>query len=426
MRLSGIIVGLLSMLAASSVVSAAENSRWVSLVPKGSVERFYLRMSAQKYDLVVTSDPVAGAFQQYEASLVPGEQLLVMEEQRNPDIQRAVLGEKIRLGSFIVLSRVERGQKHWFDADTPQNYIAAVPSDETDVSASPARDGHSLKVSSKWLKPIGQDIDLEFLKEHLAALSGEKAVTIDGKSYTIKERGSANNKALARSYLKAVYEQLGFTVSEQKYSNSGINFVAERAGSEAGKFLLLTSHLDSVNNAGADDDLAGTISALAAAKTIEDLPLRVGLRVVAFDQEESGLIGSKAYVKALNAAGTLGEIVGVINLEMTGYDKNNDGAFHVIDCNENQSPYLTKAVMDAVDREQLALKKTDACTNRSDHAAFWPYKVPAVVISQNFFGGDSNPCYHKACDKMDIFNFSYMQAITKAVASATQALVLPK
>lgn len=422
MRLKGICAGLLSLLTSMAFASEHEAQRWVSLVPKGSVERFYLRMAADKYDLVVTTAPVAQAFEQRETTLAAGEQLLVMEEQRAPAQQNAVLGEQFRLGAFVVLSRMARGESHWFDADTPQNYIAAVPAEETAVTSMATQDiFHS---SSKWLSPLTQDVDIEFLKEQIAALSGEKAIMIDGQSYTIKERGSASNKALARRYLKSVYEQLGFTVSEQKYSTSGSNFVAERAGTEAGKYLLLTSHLDSVNNAGADDDLAGTISALAAAKTLENIPLRIGVRVVAFDQEESGLVGSKAYVKALNTAGTLNQVVGVLNLEMTGYDKNNDGAFHVIDCNENQSPALTKAVMDAVAREQLPLKKTTACTNRSDHASFWPYKVPAIVISQNFFGGDSNPCYHKACDKMDIMNFNYMQAITKAVASATQGLVV--
>jgi len=71
----------------------------------------------------------------------------------------------------------------------------------------------------------------------------------------------------------------------------------------------------------------------------------------------------------------------------------------------------------------LNLRKVPACTNRSDHASFWRYNKPAIVVSQNFFGGDSTPCYHRTCDRIDMIDFDYMTKITKALSHAVANVV---
>jgi Zn-dependent M28 family amino/carboxypeptidase len=116
---------------------------------------------------------------------------------------------------------------------------------------------------------------------------------------------------------------------------------------------------------------------------------------------------------------------GVFNLEMTAYDSDNDGAIHVIDCNEGLSSSLSARMMQSISENEIALQKIPACTNRSDHAAFWQHGQPAIVISQNFFGrpADSNPCYHRSCDTVDNLNFSYMAKVTLAVSHAIRSLI---
>ena len=49
---------------------------------------------------------------------------------------------------------------------------------------------------------------------------------------------------------------------------------------------------------------------------------------------------------------------------------------------------------------------------------------PAIVVSENFFGGDGNPCYHQSCDKVDKVNFDYMTRLTTALARAVAELVV--
>jgi len=223
-------------------------------------------------------------------------------------------------------------------------------------------------------------------------------------------------------WLKQEYLALNYEVSTHSYK-SGANFIAERQGSDPSKYLIVSAHLDNVGNAGADDDGAGTISALAIAHALKDYNLKYNLRVVGFDQEERGLVGSSNYARHLNQTGGFDGLIGVVNIEMTGYDGDADGGFHVIDCDENSSSDLTEVMEAAIEANNYDLEKVRACTNRSDHASFWRYNQPAIVIAQNFFGGDSNPCYHRSCDQVDRINFDYMAELTAATASTVANLV---
>jgi hypothetical protein len=272
-------------------------------------------------------------------------------------------------------------------------------------------------------RPIS--FDPAVLKQRLSQLAGIQPVTVNGEAKTITERGSLGNKALARAFLKEQLTASGFVVSEHNYG-SGKNLIAEKTGTDPSKFLVLSAHLDSVHNAGADDDGSGIVSAWSIAEYLANQNPKHTIRFVAFDEEELGLIGSEKYAASLAAKGGFDGFLGDLNIEMTGYDSNQDGAIHIIDCNEGNSGLLTAAVEASIRQQNLPLKKIAACTNRSDHASFWQYDQPAIVVSQNFFGrpADANPCYHRSCDKPDILNFDYMAKITAALAGAAASLVL--
>lgn len=263
-----------------------------------------------------------------------------------------------------------------------------------------------------------------FLEEKLSDFSGAKNIESSASPQTILERGSESGRQRAREWIKAQFGALGYQITEHRYRgqfSEGVNVIAERVGQNPDKALLLSAHYDSVNNAGADDNGAGVVAMLGIAQGLRASDLDIGLKMVFFDQEEKGLIGSKAYVDSLKRSGQLSQVVGNINFEMLGFDSDGDGAFHVIDCNENTSAKISGEFVAALKAQpDLGLERVKACTNRSDHASFWRYGKPAVVISQNFFGGDGNPCYHQACDKIDRVNFSYMLRLIKL----TQDVVL--
>ncbi len=262
-------------------------------------------------------------------------------------------------------------------------------------------------------------IDPAFLKEKLTQL-----VEYAG------ERMSARGRDLARQFLEREYRELGMNTNLHHYSytpllgtlQQGANFVAELPGQDPSKVIVLSSHFDSVGNKGANDDGTGTIVALAIAKELSKKSHQFTLRVVAFDEEENGMIGSESYVKDLGAQSP--QIVGAVQMEMMGTNSRGDGAFHVIDCDRPDSKFLTDKIMSAVTTLNLPLSRVKTCTYRSDHASFWEANIPAVVLSENFFGGDGDRCYHRACDVVDErLNFNYMANIGQAVGVAVEAML---
>lgn len=261
-------------------------------------------------------------------------------------------------------------------------------------------------------------IDKQDFQNYVEQLSGKSPVVIGGVSYAIRDRGNTTGRDIARKWLAQEYAALGFTVATDNI-NGGQNFVAEKAGT-SGKVLILSSHMDSVYNAGANDNGAGTVSALLIAKALKDISFQHTLRVVAFDREEEGLVGSRAYARQLNGS----TIIGDVNLEMMAYNSKKDGRFHLIDCDRSDSNFLTTAIMTSIRGLNLPLTRMAACTERSDHASFWRNGIPAVVISENFFGGDSDICYHDDCDVADSrLDYGYAAMITRAVASAVAGLL---
>lgn len=402
----------------SSQPGASDSRLYVSLVKKHSVTRFLNTLATARAQVVVTRDPVPGALG--SKILVPSDKtkFLLVELQNEKSL---LPGERVRFENIALLEVPKATDPEVFASLT--QYAETIADEETKVSKwQPESSPNFMEETAASTLTIDQD----FLEEKLRILSGASTALLSGKEITINERSSKKGKENTRAFLKQEYEAIGFTTSLQDYSslfNSGSNFIAEKVGLDPSKVVLLASHMDTVNSPGADDNGSGTIAALAIAAALKDKTLRYTLRIVAFDQEEKGLLGSAAYAKALNKDGSIKQLVGLIDFEMTGYDSDDDGAFHVIDCKENSSADLTTRLMRVVARDPLRLKKVEACTNRSDHASFWKYNVPAIVISQNFFGGDGNPCYHKTCDKVDIMNFPYMTRLTTAVGRTLDELL---
>jgi len=426
----GIIAVLFSLAAlgaASPQALQPPRVAYFSWTAKGATAQFYNRLANAEGQFVATAAPVAGAWLSQRLTAQPGERLIIVELQAGAPLRLS--GELARMGGFAVLSAPHGGDLHMIDG---QDTLYGEELGAKLHSVPEAKEEPALwrELTARAVRPSTLIIDRGFLETHVRQLSGDLPVIIAGRQLVIAERRMDASKEAARTYLRQEYEALGFTVTERTYRGgwgfgTHVNFVAEKAGQDTSRFLLISSHLDSVGNAGADDNGAGTISALAVARALKDQDLKYTLRILAFDEEEIGMVGSKAYAQQLQDEGQLGRMIGDINMEMTGYNAADDGAFHIIDCNENSSAVLSKKFREVAERDvDLRLKFVAACTNRSDHASFWRFNKPAVVLSQNFFGGDGNPCYHKACDKVDRMNFDYMARMTSLLARVTQELLI--
>ena len=249
-------------------------------------------------------------------------------------------------------------------------------------------------------------VDMKFFKEKLTTLS------------STSDRRTTENLDVARQFLKAEYERLGFTVRFEPFGG-GSNFVAEKLGTtQPQKVLILSSHIDSVRCKGANDNGTGTIGLLAVAQELSKQNYSYTVRILGFDKEEIGLVGSDAYVASLK---TKTDVIGNINFEMMGVNSRQDGSFHVIDCDKASSVVISSKIRNSIANLGLPLTIVKACTDRSDHASFWRHNLPAVVISENFFGGDADPCYHAKCDIVDDrLDYNYMGNILEAVLDASE------
>jgi hypothetical protein len=284
----------------------------------------------------------------------------------------------------------------------------------------------------------GHDVDAYLAVEYASPFQNKKFTTEAPKRIDMnffKEKlivfASINRKTkkdldTSRAFLVSEYKALGFATELHPFG-SGTNFIAEKKGTlNPEKILILSSHIDTVGNKGANDNGTGTIGVMAVAKELAKSNYPYTIRVLGFDREENGLKGSDAYVAALPDKKN---IIGDINFEMMGFHQKNDGGFHVIDCakpffrnvTKQNSVFLSDGIKKSIETLGLDLTVVKTCTNRSDHASFWRHNIPAIVISENFFGGDADPCYHASCDVVDDrLNYEYMGKILEATLMTTE------
>lgn len=311
-------------------------------------------------------------------------------------------------------------------AAEPRIFIEPIPTKETHRLKPPAPSKPKARSSSRLLGQPTLEPDPAKLLATVRDLSGEDNIIVDGKETRIVDRGNEAPRALAQSYMVDKFRALGLESETVCYTQGryrGCNVVATLWGADRNEFVVFSAHLDSVRNKGADDDGSGSAALLEIARLYAGLAPRKTIRFLAFDQEELGLIGSKAYANALTAGSGDGKIAGVFQLDMIGYDSDGDFAIHTMDCGRADSLPLTSMLAETNTRLETQLKIVSGCTNRSDHASFWNKGIPATLVSENFFGGsgtrdDSNRCYHQACDTVDLLNIPYMTRIVKLVANA--------
>ncbi|MEY4066174.1 MAG: hypothetical protein RIR26_2382 [Pseudomonadota bacterium] len=267
--------------------------------------------------------------------------------------------------------------------------------------------------------------DLNRMLQTLETLTGDRSFMMDGKEVRIAERGGEENRKLTQKFVIQTLSDLGIEAKLIPYTYSGYkgaNVEGTLWGADRSRFVIISGHMDSVRNKGADDDGSGVVSLLEAAHLFSKLrTLPVSIRFVGFDQEELGLIGSRAYANQLSKEET---ILGAVQADMIGYDSDNDFAYHTMDCDRPDSRPITKVVEEINGNLNLGLKKVAACTNRSDHASFWNKNIPATIISENFFGNDANSCYHRPCDLMNLINKEYMLRLTTLQVNTALSLAL--
>lgn len=242
------------------------------------------------------------------------------------------------------------------------------------------------------------------------------------------------------------------------------NIIVEVPGrTRPNEVLVFSGHFDAVPaSPGADDDGTGTVAMLEMARLLKDLPMQRTVRIIFFNLEELGLVGSRAYVESIENE-IKGEpepadpakrrpptkhFLGMASVDGVGYftDLPNSQRSPIpatrffkpptvgdflglggIGRNRKYSQVLVKAMRAAapdlkiVAADFLPFAPPDLL--RSDHAPFLAMGVPAVILADtaNF----RSPHYHQPTDTVDTLDMKRYTLVVKGLVGAAYTLAGP-
>lgn len=257
------------------------------------------------------------------------------------------------------------------------------------------------------------------------------------------QRYTTAERSRTRTYITTQLQKFGWQPQLEQFAD-GVNIFAERLGTDkAAGSILVAAHYDTVAaSPGADDNATGVAVVLEVARLLGSQPTPRTLQLAFFDQEEVGLLGSKAFVSKVKR---LQNLSGVIVMDMVGY------ACYTPGCQEYPpglpvTPPSDKGDFLAVvgDTEHLPLLNAFQNINstnlpsvltvpiplkglltpdtlRSDHAPFWYQGVGAVLVTDT--ANLRTPHYHESSDRPETIERSFFTGAAQIVLNTTTALL---
>lgn len=225
----------------------------------------------------------------------------------------------------------------------------------------------------------------------------------------------------AGQYLFDTFAAMGYAPVLQWFEPRGLprtaNVVATLPGTTHPEVVyVISAHYDShANGPGADDDATGTAMLLEMARVLRDRPLPATVIFAAFTGEESGLLGSREFVRRAVAESL--HVAGALNNDMFGWS--ND---HRLDNTIRYSNVGIRDVQHAgaflfsglITYDAKYYKSTDA------HAYYDAYgDIVGGIGSYPVLG---NPHYHQSHDLLETVNQELELETTKATLAATMLL----
>ena len=259
---------------------------------------------------------------------------------------------------------------------------------------------------------------------------------------SIGPRNDRNPGSLAKTiaFLAPTFPEVqSYRINEKQYENR----IAEIKGSEhPEQIILVSAHYDTVpGSPGADDDGTGIAAITELVKRFGQTKPARTLRFVAFTNEEqpfagTDTMGSRVYAKQV--ADRKEQILAMFSLEMLGYYSDrpnsqqypvpvngvypNQGNFIGFISNLKSRELLKTSLLvfrqtATVPSEGIALPEAIGAIGRSDHASFWKYGYPAIMVTDtaNF----RTPHYHTPQDTVETLD---LDRLTRVVLGLEQVI----
>ena len=203
--------------------------------------------------------------------------------------------------------------------------------------------------------------------------------------------------------------------------------------------LLVGAHYDGPpQSPGADDNATGVAVLLELARRFREAPPRRPIWLVAFDQEEAGLVGSRALARELRTRAQ--ELHLMVSLEMLGFTGPSQrypldamrwiygsrGDFLALVANGRALPLLPGLAWRLgrhVRTNVLPVPlrgRTLPDPRRSDHSPFWDQGYNALMATDTSFL--RNPHYHLPSDTIATLDLAFLAAVCEGLHAALDPL----
>ncbi|MCY2991905.1 MAG: M28 family peptidase, partial [Planctomycetota bacterium] len=223
---------------------------------------------------------------------------------------------------------------------------------------------------------------------------------------------------LARDNIAAYFASLGLQTSLEPFVFNGqtyYNVVAVQPGtSRPQDVYLVGAHYDSAAaGAGADDNASGTAAVMELARVLSQHQFDATFVFAAFDREEQGLYGSRAYA----ASHSSDHILGMLSLDMVAYNTAGTGHDTVRLYDWNGAGTIKSNIAAAFAAYSGGLLTLDSGAEfGSDHYWFEQGGFDAALVSE--YAMRDNPYYHRAGDVVESANYldyAYATKVTRGV-----------
>jgi Zn-dependent M28 family amino/carboxypeptidase len=254
------------------------------------------------------------------------------------------------------------------------------------------------------------------------------------RQWVIDQFRKAGLQPLAQSFEQRFSFERKGNSQDRPVTVSGVNLagICRGRGAKDNGLMVITAHYDHLgirNGAtyfGADDNASGVAVLVALARQCQQAPWMHDAIFVAFDAEEMGLQGARAWVKALPVPNDR-TIALNINLDMVARGDKNE----LYVAGTSQTPSLKPILEPVASRASIRVSfghdsggGQNDWTTQSDHAAFHQAGIPFV-----YFGVEDHPDYHRPTDTADKINakffFESARTILDAITAIDRALPLP-
>ena len=244
-----------------------------------------------------------------------------------------------------------------------------------------------------------------------------------------------------RALVQEKLERLGFVVTRQLTEDgpfTTVNLIADLVGStQPDHIVLVGAHYDALFG-GANDNGSGVAGVLELARVLSHWRFEQTIRLVAFDLEELGTIGSSRFARDLSADETLTAAIILDCIAYAddragsqrgfiGYPWPTQGDFLSVVGNERSSGLATDlwALNDLLDKTELfiglgpgtaAYPASGVLVASSDHGPLWLEGRPVLMLSDTC--GFRSHTYHTPDDTLSTLNPSFVTGTLRLSAAA--------